>query len=139
MTACCLAPGRAARSNDLQMTERLFLVVAILAVFGAFMALRRAQVRASDATLELVYAYAPTCSVCPAQKEVVADVVADEGGQMRLRAVNVHDDPEAVKAFSVRTVPSIYIVDAHGTVCFSRTGYTSRKQLRQALQAIRAR
>ena len=114
---------------------------ALLIISSLWIALRLLQAyqraRASDGLgvpsatsgqVSLLMVVSAHCSVCPAQKKVVAKL-AEKYPQLHVETLNVEDEPEHARALRVMTVPTTLISSPEGVVAHINNGFTAQAKL----------
>ncbi len=103
-----------------------------------------AGVAASDPVLSatrrgvptILYFTSPICSSCKYAQEPALEMLrAELGEQVQIVTVDTTVDHETAGRWHVHTVPTTYVLDAHGTPVRVNAGVTDAPSLRKQLQS----
>lgn len=134
------------------MAERIGIAVALLAMgyFGyctlrCYLLWRAAKNAITDPILTplrpgtpaIVYFTTPMCAPCKfAQQPALALLKEQLGEQVQIVQIDATQDPEAAERWQVQTVPTTFILDAHGKPRQVNHGVADVHKLRQQLAAV---
>lgn len=82
--------------------------------------------------VELIEFHAPWCGPCD-QQEPIVDEIVEEREDVHLNKVNVDEDNETASEYSVRSVPTIVILDEEGNPAERFVGLTQRDDIVEAI------
>jgi thioredoxin-like negative regulator of GroEL len=120
------------------MPDRLFWFVAFVAFAAAVGWLVKR--RGSNHPLvtsghQLLYFWGPHCGACTVAKETLAQLV-QATPWLHLQSVNVIEHPDEGRKWSVRTIPTIILLDGAGKIAYRSSGALSPGQLQRAISAL---
>ncbi|HJW33832.1 MAG TPA: thioredoxin family protein [Holophagaceae bacterium] len=133
------------------MLERLaFTLVAFAAAGLGWLSMKWRQTRrASEASRglhapeslpALVYFWSDGCSVCKRkQRPVIEEVLGEYGeGRLRLIAYDIEEQPEVAAEWGVGTLPTTFLMDAHGRIKHANNGLITAESLRRQVESVLA-
>jgi thiol-disulfide isomerase/thioredoxin len=121
----------------------ILLAVVVLSILAALVFIKRqqkkqAQYAASEATnpsdsakLQIIYFWSTQCSQCLSiQTPIIDKLISIVGSEkLSIKKVNVNESPDIAKNWSVKTVPSTYLLDGEDNVLHINNGLTTEKKL----------
>lgn len=83
----------------------------------------------------LVDFYADWCSPCQAMDLVLAEVLEELNGKIKLLKINVDKQPQLSQQFGVRSIPH-YILFKKGKILWRKGGILTKRDLEKALKGF---
>lgn len=129
------------------MMERLAWTVAIFLVIllalGLLRTLQRRGLRMSAPLLKrgqvsLILVVSSQCPVCPAQKQVIAQL-CERYPQLRVLTIDAQTQPEQARALSVMTVPSTLLQAPDGVMAHINNGFVALGPLTRQVEQLMSR
>lgn len=133
------------------MYERLlFTLVAFAGAGLGWLSVKRKQARrASEASRHLhaqvsmpalVYFWSDGCSVCKGKQRPIIEEILSECGKnsLRLIAYDIEEQPEAAVEWGVGTLPTTFLMDAHGKIKHTNNGLITAENLRRQVESVLA-
>ncbi|MBY5951291.1 thioredoxin [Algoriphagus marincola] len=83
----------------------------------------------------LVDFYADWCGPCQTMDPIIAEVLDELGGKIKLLKINVDKHPQLAQQFAVRSIPH-YALFKRGKILWRKGGIMTKKDLNQSLKAF---
>ncbi|WP_289030501.1 thioredoxin [uncultured Algoriphagus sp.] len=83
----------------------------------------------------LVDFYADWCGPCQTMDPIIAEVLNELGGKIKLLKINVDKHPQLAQQFAVRSIPH-YALFKRGKILWRKGGIMTKKDLNQSLKAF---
>ncbi|KPQ09324.1 MAG: thioredoxin 1 TrxA [Algoriphagus marincola HL-49] len=83
----------------------------------------------------LVDFYADWCGPCQTMDPIIAEVLDELGGKIKLLKINVDKHPQLAQQFAVRSIPH-YALFKRGKILWRKGGIMTKKDLHQSLKAF---
>lgn len=127
------------------VAERLaWVAAALLIVWLASRWLRKRQSRlqgriklAAPAKANLIVVVSARCAICPAQKNVVAELRKRyPAALLQVMVVDAENQPEELRSLAVMTVPSTLVLGPDGVVAHVNNGFTRLEVLARQIDNL---
>jgi len=69
------------------------------------------------------------CATCKMMNVVLEELSGEHGDQISIRFVDVRDDEEAGKKYSIRIIPTQIFLDTNGSELFRHEGFISKEDI----------
>lgn len=83
----------------------------------------------------LVDFYADWCGPCQTMDPIIAEVLDELGGKIKLLKLNIDKFPQSSQQFSIRSIPH-YILFKHGEIVWRKGGLITKAALSKALKSF---
>ncbi|UZD24783.1 thioredoxin [Algoriphagus halophytocola] len=83
----------------------------------------------------LVDFYADWCGPCQTMDPIIAEVLDELGGKIKLLKINVDKHPQLAQQFAIRSIPN-YILFKKGKILWRKGGLITKRDLEKALKGF---
>lgn len=89
-------------------------------------------IKSQDAVL--VDFYADWCGPCQTMDPIIAEVLTELDGKIKLLKINIDKKPQLAQQFAVRSIPN-YILFKKGKILWRKRGLITKRDLLQGLKS----
>jgi thioredoxin 1 len=79
--------------------------------------------------------YADWCGPCQTMHPIIAEVLYELGGKIKLLKINIDKYPQLSQQFAIRSIPH-YILFKRGKILWRKGGLITKRELDQALKGF---